>query len=80
MPNTKAQGFVVSEDFFILSVQHLTPGSDFIWPFLPPYMGFIPNPKMAFIFPVSCILVLIFQNFMIYFPKMKEKVASQNPK
>ena len=26
--------------------------SDLIWPFLPPYMGVIPNPKMAFIFPI----------------------------
>ena len=26
--------------------------SDFIWPFLPPDMGVIPNPKMAFIFPI----------------------------
>ena len=43
--------------------------SDFIWPFLPPYMGVIPNPKMAFIFPISCILVLIFPIFMKYFPK-----------
>ena len=34
--------------------------SDFIWPFLRPYMGVIPNPKMAFIFPTSCILALIF--------------------
>ena len=43
--------------------------SDFIWPFLGPYMGVIPNPKMAFIFPISCILALIF-------PNVKEKVAS----
>ena len=41
--------------------------SDFIWPFLPPYMEVIPNPKVAFIFPISCILVLIFLIFMIYF-------------
>ena len=27
--------------------------SDFILPFLWPYMGVIPNPKMAFIFPIS---------------------------
>ena len=47
--------------------------SDFIWPFLPPYMGVIPNPKMAFIFPISCILVLIFPIFMIYFPKCEGK-------
>ena len=31
-------------------------------------MGVIPNPKMAFIFPISCILVLISPIFMIYFP------------
>ena len=33
-------------------------------PVTPPYMGVIPNPKMAFIFPISCILVLIFPIFM----------------
>ena len=32
-------------------------------------MGVIPNPKMAFIFPNSCILALIFPIFMKYFPK-----------
>ena len=53
--------------------------SGFIWPFLTPYMGVILDPKMAFIFPISCILVLIFPFFMI-FPNVKEKVASQNPK
>ena len=37
--------------------------SDFIWPFLMPFMGVIPNPKMAFIFPISYILVLIFPFF-----------------
>ena len=47
--------------------------SDFNWPFLTPYMGVIPNPKMAFIFPISCILVLIFPFFMIYFPKCEGK-------
>ena len=36
---------------------------------LTPNMGVIPNPKMVFIFPISCILVLIFPFFMIYFPK-----------
>ena len=35
--------------------------SDFIWPFLRPYMGVIPNPKMTFIFPISCILALFSQ-------------------
>ena len=48
-------------------------GSDFIWPFLRPYMGVIPNPKMAFIFPISCILALIFPILIIYFPKCVEK-------
>ena len=47
--------------------------SDFIRPFLTPYMGVIPNPKMAFIFPISCILVLIFPFFYIYFPKTEGK-------
>ena len=44
-------------------------GSDFIWPFLRPYMGVIPNPKMVFIFPISCILALIFPILIKYFPK-----------
>ena len=47
--------------------------SDFIWPFLKPYMGVIPNPKMVFIFPISCILVLIVPFFIIYFPKCAGK-------
>ena len=32
-------------------------------------MGVIPNPKMAFIFPISCILALIFPILINYFPK-----------
>ena len=32
-------------------------------------MGAIPNSKMAFIFPISCILALIFPILMKYFPK-----------
>ena len=47
--------------------------SDFIWPFLRPYMGLIPNPKMAFIFPISCILALIFPILLKYFPKCEGK-------
>ena len=39
-------------------------------------MGVIPNPKMAFIFPISCILVLISPFFMIYFPKCEGKGSS----
>ena len=34
-----------------------------------PYMGVIPNPKMAFIFQISCILVL----------RPKKKLDSQAP-
>ena len=48
-------------------------GSDFIWPFLGPCMGLSPNPKMAFIFSISCILALIFPILMKYFPKCKGK-------
>ena len=47
--------------------------SDFIWAFLAPYMGVIPNPKMAFIFPISCILAHIFPIFMKYFLKSSGK-------
>ena len=36
-------------------------------------MGVIPNPKMAFIFPISCILALIFPIFIKYFPKYEGK-------
>ena len=32
-------------------------------------MGVIPNPNMAFIFPISCILALIFPILIKYFPK-----------
>ena len=37
-----------------------------------------PNPKKAFIFPISSILVLIFPFLWYIFPNVKEKVASQN--
>ena len=36
-------------------------------------MGVIPNPKMAFIFPISCILALIFPILIKYFPKCEGK-------
>ena len=36
-------------------------------------MGVIPNPKMAFIFPNSCILALIFPILLKYFPKCVRK-------
>ena len=32
-------------------------------------MGVIPNPKMAFIFPILCILAPIFPILIKYFPK-----------
>ena len=32
-------------------------------------MGVIPNQKMAFIFPILCILALIFPILIKYFPK-----------
>ena len=32
-------------------------------------MGVIPNPKMALIFPISCILAVIFPILIKYFPK-----------
>ena len=44
------------------------------------YMGVIPNPKLAFIFPISRILVLIFPFLWYIFQNVKENVASQNPK
>ena len=47
--------------------------SDFIWPFLRPYMGVIPNPKMVFIFPISCILAFIFPILIKYFLKCEGK-------
>ena len=52
--------------------------SDFTWPFLRPYMGVIPNPKMAFIFPISCILALIFPILIKYFPKFVGKGSFPN--
>ena len=43
------------------------------WPFLPPFMEVIPNSKLAFIYPISCILALIFPIFIKYFPKCSGK-------
>ena len=45
--------------------------SDFIWPFLPTYKGVIPNPKMAHIFPILCILGIIFPKSLKNVPKYK---------
>ena len=47
--------------------------SDFIRPFLRPYMDVIPNPNMAFIFRISCILALIFPILLKYCPKCERK-------
>ena len=41
-------------------------------------MGVIPNPKMAFIFPISCILALIFPILIKYFPKCVGKGSFPN--
>ena len=40
---------------------------------LRPYMGVIPNLKMVFIFPISCILALIFPIVIKKFPKCEGK-------
>ena len=65
----------------MLKAGHI-PRKYFIWPFLPPYMEVIPNQKMAFIFPILCILVLPFPFFFIYFPKCdgKDKVPTSQRK
>ena len=42
-------------------------------------MGVIPNPKMDFIFPISCILALIFPILIKYFPKCERKGSFLNP-
>ena len=54
-----------------------TTTSDFIWPFLRPYMGVIPNPKMVIIFPISCILAHIFSVVIEYFLKREGKFSFQ---
>ena len=41
-------------------------------------MGVIPNPKMDFIFPISCILALIFPILIKYFPKCVGKGSFPN--
>ena len=68
-------------------VKLLGHSSDFIWPFLWPYMGVIPNPKTAFIFPISFILALIFPILTKYFHKcegkgsfLKSQIKSLHPK
>ena len=47
--------------------------SDFIWPFYRLIWELFSIKKMAFILPISCILVLIFSIFMIYFPNCDGK-------
>ena len=58
---------------FRVDVNAMLGVSDFIWSFLPPYKGVIPNPKMAFIFPILFILVIIFPKALKYFPKCNGK-------
>ena len=43
-------------------------------------MGVIPNPKKAFIFPILCILALIFPILIKCFPKCVGKGSFPNPK
>ena len=64
---------IEGQGHFLTLAQGSVYTSDFIWQFLPPYMGVIPNPKMAFIFPISCIFALVFPLFIKYFPKCEEK-------
>ena len=47
--------------------------SEFIWQFLRPYTGTIPNPKKAYIFPILCILGIIFPKSLKFFSKYKGK-------
>ena len=60
------------EDFDLKLIKDII-GSDFIWPFLWPYMGVIPNSKMAFIFPISYFLALVFPILIKYFPECEGK-------
>ena len=47
--------------------------SDFIWPFLRPYMGVIPNPKRPLFSQFHVFLSLIFPILIKYFPKCEGK-------
>ena len=77
MYNGLSQVYCMEPEVIIISIQRAD--SDFIWPFLLPYMGVIPNPNVAFIFQISCILVIIFPIFMIYFIKGSRLVLSPTP-
>ena len=65
----------VTIDFATTKYQTVA-NSDFIWPFLRPYMGGILNPKMVLTFPISCILALIFPIMIKYFSKCEGKGSS----
>ena len=43
------------------------------------HTGTIPNQKNAYIFPILCILGIIFPNSLKIFQNVKEKLVSQNP-
>ena len=65
---------VVSISLHFLNKHRFSPTKSGIYlAILPHYMGVIPNPKMAFIFPISRILILIFPTLMMYFPKCEGK-------
>ena len=61
-------------NFVQLNMKHLLyTVSDFNWPFLGPYMGVIPNPKIAFIFPIFMYFSTYFPNFNKIFSKKWRK-------
>ena len=54
--------------------------SDFIWSYLAPFMGVIPNQQMAFFLSNFMYCINIFPFFYDLFSQMyKKKVAFQNP-
>ena len=52
--------------------------NDFIGAFLRPYMGVVPNQNMAYIFPISGILALIFPILIRYVSKCEGKGSFLN--
>ena len=66
-------GSGLSYIFCTFAIKNLCTCSDFIWPFLAPYRGTILNQKMAYIFPILCILGIIFLKSLRNFLKCKGK-------
>ena len=59
----------------LFAMQFMLCCSDFNWPFLRPYMGVIPNPKLVLILPISCILALTFPILIKHFQKCEGKCS-----